>query len=63
MPVRSTVRRMKKFEAKYDSETIKQAIEKQRDSIIAQQIARQTELEEIENQTKLILIFLPTDSK
>ncbi|MEO0094030.1 MAG: hypothetical protein ABIK93_08585 [candidate division WOR-3 bacterium] len=54
---------MKKFEAKYDSETIKQAIEKQRDSIIAQQIARQTELEEIENQTKLILIFLPTDSK
>lgn len=55
MPVRSTVRRMKKFEAKYDPETIKQAIEKQRQSIIDQQIARQAELEEIENRTKLIL--------
>lgn len=55
MTVRSTVRRMKKFEAKYDPETIKQAIEKQWDSIIDQQIARQAELEEIENRTKLIL--------
>lgn len=55
MPVRSTVRRIKKFDAKYNPESIKQSIEKQRDSIIDQQIARQAELEEIENRTKVIL--------
>ncbi|MEO0092833.1 MAG: hypothetical protein ABIK93_02575 [candidate division WOR-3 bacterium] len=49
---------MKKFEVRYDPETIKQAIEKQRDSIIDQQIVRQAELEGIENRTKLILVFL-----
>lgn len=55
MAVRSTVRRIKKFDAKYNPEAIKQSIEKQRDGIIDQQIARQSELEEIENRTKLIL--------
>ena len=55
MPVRSTVRRIQKFDAKYNPEAIKQSIEKQRNSIIDQQIARQAELEALENRTKLIL--------
>jgi hypothetical protein len=55
MPVRSTVRRIKKFDAKYNPEAIKQSIEKQREGIIDQQIARQAELEALENRTKVIL--------
>jgi len=46
---------VKKFAAKYNPETIKQSIEKQREDIIDQQIARQAELEEVENRTKVIL--------
>lgn len=46
---------MSKFEAKYDPEAIKNAIEKQRDSIIAQLTVKQAELEKIENMTRIIL--------
>ncbi len=55
MPVRTTLRRIQKFEAKYDPETIRNAIEKQRDGIIEQQWVKQAELEKIENLTKVIL--------
>lgn len=55
MPVRSTIRRMSKFEAKYDPESIKKAIGKHRDSIIAQQTVKQAELEKMENMTRIIL--------
>lgn len=55
MPVRTTIRRMAKFEAKYDPEAIRNAIEKQRDSIIAQQASKQAELEKMENMTRIIL--------
>jgi hypothetical protein len=46
---------MSKFEAKYDPEAIRNAIEKQRDSIIAQQKERQAEQEKLENMTRIIL--------
>lgn len=55
MPVRATIRRMKKFEANYDPDAIRQSIERQRDSIIEQQAVKQAELEKVDNQTKLIL--------
>jgi hypothetical protein len=55
LPVRTTLRRLQKFEAKYDPEAIRNAIEKQRDAIIEQQWVKQAELEKIENLTKLIL--------
>lgn len=55
MPVRNTLRRIEKFKAKYDPEAIKNAIAKQLDSIIEQQTYAQTELEKVENLTKIIL--------
>jgi hypothetical protein len=55
MPVRTTLRRIQKFKAKYDPEAIKNAIEKQLDAIIEQQTYTQSELEKIENLTKIIL--------
>jgi len=55
MPVRSTLRRMQKFQAKYDPDAIRNAIEKQMDSILEQQTAAQTELEKVENLTKIVL--------
>jgi len=55
LPVRTTLRRLQKFEAKYDPESIKKTIEKQRDAIIEQQWFKQAELEKIENLTKVIL--------
>ena len=55
MPVRTTIRRMKKFEANYDPDSIRQSIERQRDSILEQQAQKQAELEKVDNLTKLIL--------
>jgi len=55
MPVRTTIRRMKKLEANYDPDTIRQSIERQRDGILEQQAVKQAELEKIENLTKLII--------
>jgi len=55
MPVRTTIRRMKKFEANYDPDAIRQSIERQRDSIIEQQTQKQAELEKVDNLTKLII--------
>lgn len=55
MPVRTTIRRMKKFEANYDPDAIRQSIERQRDSILEQQAQKQAELEKVDNLTKLIL--------
>jgi len=55
MPVRPTIRRMKKFEANYDPDSIKQSLAKQRDSIIEQQAVKQAQLEKVDNMTKLIL--------
>jgi len=55
MPVRTTLRRMKKLEANYDPDTIRQSIERQRDGILEQQAVKQAELEKIENLTKLII--------
>ena len=55
MPVRPSLRRIQKFKAKYDPEAIKNAIEKQLDAIIEQQTYTQSELEKIENLTKIIL--------
>jgi hypothetical protein len=46
---------MKKFEANYDPDAIRQSIERQRDSIIEQQAQKQAELEKVDNMTKLIL--------
>jgi hypothetical protein len=46
---------MQKFQAKYNPEAIKRAIEKQLDAIIEQQTYTQSELEKIENLTKIIL--------
>ncbi len=55
MPVRSTLRRMQKFQAKYDPDSIRNAIEKQMDSILEQQAVAQAQLEKVENMTKIIL--------
>ena len=55
MPVRPSLRRIQKFKAKYNPESIKNAIEKQLDAIIKQQTYTQSELEKIENLTKIIL--------
>ena len=55
MPVRTTIRRMKKLEANYDPDSIRQSLEKQRDGILEQQAVKQAELEKVENQTKLII--------
>ncbi len=55
MPVRTTIRRMKKFEANYDPDAIRQSLERQRDGIIEQQTAKQAELEKVDNLTKLII--------
>jgi len=55
MPVRSTIRRMKKLEANYDPDSIRQSLEKQRDGILEQQAVKQAELEKVENLTKLII--------
>lgn len=55
LPVRTTIRRMQQFEAKYDPDSIRNALEKQRDTIIEQQKVKQVELEKIENLTKIIL--------
>ncbi len=55
MPVRTTIRRMNKFEANYDTDAIRQSLERQRDGIIEQQKVKQAELEKVDNQTKLIL--------
>lgn len=55
MPVRPSLRRVEKFKAKYDPESIRNAIEKQLDSIIEQQALAQSELEKVENLTKIIL--------
>lgn len=55
MPVRSTLRRVQKFKAKYDPEAIRNAIAKQMDSILQQQEIAQTQLEKVENLTKIIL--------
>ncbi|MCX8014777.1 MAG: hypothetical protein N2748_02045, partial [candidate division WOR-3 bacterium] len=55
MPVRTTLRRVQKFKAKYDPEVIRNAIEKQLDAIIEQQTYAQTQLEKVENLTKVIL--------
>lgn len=55
MPVRSTIRRMKKFEANFDPDAIRQSLERQRESIIEQQAEKQAELEKVDNLTKLIL--------
>ncbi|MEO0092023.1 MAG: hypothetical protein ABIK61_04885 [candidate division WOR-3 bacterium] len=55
MPVRTSFRRIQKFRAKYDPETIRNAIEKQLDAIIEQQANTQTQLEKVENLTKVIL--------
>jgi len=46
---------MKKFEANYDPDAIRQSIERQRDSIIEQQTQKQAELEKVDNLTKLII--------
>lgn len=46
---------MQKFQAKYDPEAIKNAIEKQMGAILEQQTAAQTQLEKVENMTKIIL--------
>jgi len=46
---------MQKFEAKYDADSIRNAIEKMRDNIIEQQKVKQAELEKIENLTMTIL--------
>lgn len=51
MPVRTTIRRMRKLEANYDPDSIRQSIERQRDGILEQQ----AELEKVENLTKLII--------
>jgi len=55
MPVRPTLRRIQKFKAKYNPESIKGAIERQLDAIIEQQEFTQTQLEKVENMTKIIL--------
>ncbi|MCX7785048.1 MAG: hypothetical protein N2201_02290 [candidate division WOR-3 bacterium] len=55
MPVRTTLRRVQKFKAKYDPEVIRNAVEKQLDAIIEQQTYAQTQLEKVENLTKVIL--------
>ena len=55
MPVRTTIRRMKKFEANYDPDSIRQSIERQRDGILEQQAVKQAELEKVENLTKLLI--------
>jgi len=55
MPVRPTIRRMKKFEANFDPDAIRQSLERQRESIIEQQAEKQAELEKVDNLTKLIL--------
>jgi hypothetical protein len=55
MPVRSSLRRMQKFEAKYDANSIRNSIEKMRDNIIEQQKTKQAELEKVENLTMIIL--------
>lgn len=55
MPVRTTVRRMKKLDANYDPDTIRQSLERQRDGILEQQAVKQAELEKIENLTKLVI--------
>jgi hypothetical protein len=46
---------MKKFEANYDPDAIRQSLERQRESIIEQQAEKQAELEKVDNLTKLIL--------
>jgi len=46
---------MKKLEANYDPDSIRQSLEKQRDGILEQQAVKQAELEKVENQTKLII--------
>lgn len=55
MPVRNTLRRIAKFRAKYDPEAIRNAIERQLDSILEQQQTAQAQLEKVENLTKIIL--------
>lgn len=55
MPVRPSLRRIQKFKAKYNPESIKGAIERQLDSIIEQQTVTQSQLEKVENMTKIIL--------
>ncbi len=55
MPVRSSLRRIQKFQAKYGPESIKNAIERQLDAIIEQQTYTQAQLEKVENLTKVIL--------
>jgi len=55
MPVRPSLRRIQKFKAKYNPDSIKVAIERQLDAIIEQQTYTQTELEKVENLTKTIL--------
>ena len=55
MPVRPTLRRMKKLDANFDPDSIRQSLTKQRDSILEQQAVKQAELEKVENLTKLLI--------
>jgi hypothetical protein len=55
MPVRPSLRRIQKFKAKYNPDSIKVAIERQLDAIIEQQTVTQSQLEKVENMTKIIL--------
>jgi hypothetical protein len=55
MPVRPTLRRMKKLDANFDPDSIRQSLTKQRDSIMEQQAVKQAELEKVENLTKLLI--------